>query len=230
MQHPNNQYNASSIWTGIFIGLAGVLLLLSRITTVIPAWLVSWPAAIMALGVLIGIYTKFNPFVWLILVLWDGFLIVDKTMPRLNLHNYTGPVSIIFLGLCFIVARYMALHAKKISSKKGNFNVTNIFSHNKNSFGADGYNGGNIACITGSLELKLNNNFINDEAVVDITVFMGSVKLAIPPNWVIKNTVMTFIGSLSDQRTPPVAFAGITKKVIFKGSISMGVLEIVNEL
>jgi hypothetical protein len=59
---------------------------------------------------------------------------------------------------------------------------------------------------------------------------MGAVKLAIPGNWIIKNNITTFMGAITDYRKPAALYQQASKTVTFKGSVSLGALELVTEL
>jgi hypothetical protein len=216
------------VFTGIFLFIIGLLLLISKITPgVVPVWLVTWPMAIIGTGILLGVITRRKTIVWLIPIFWGVYALLEQQMPELNLKQYSGAISIIFVGLLFIGMRFIpAWHVKKDAFKGNVLNVTTVFSHNQNSFTVNAYNNSLLVCVMGNMEVKMDGNFIQDDAVINASVSMGVVKLTVPPNWVIKNNMTTLLGAVTDNRKP-AAVTGLTKSITLAGNVTMGVIEII---
>lgn len=216
------------VFTGIFLCIAGLLLLISKITPgAVPAWLVTWPVAAIGAGLLIGILSKRNTILWLIPIFWGTYALLQQQLPDLNLKQYTGAVSIIFVGLLFIGMRFIpAWHAKKDAFDGNVLTVTTICSHNENSFTVSDYNNSLLVCALGNMEVKMEGDFIGDNAVINASVTMGVAKLTLPTNWVIKNNMTTLLGAVTDNRKP-AAFGGFTKTITLTGNVSLGAIEII---
>jgi di/tricarboxylate transporter len=60
------------MWTGIFILLIGVAVLIDRTSTGLPEWLISWQTFLIALGLFIGVKHQFRNVAWLVLILVGG--------------------------------------------------------------------------------------------------------------------------------------------------------------
>ena len=97
-------YMRGRLWTGVFILLIGVVLLL-KVSNVIPpewSWVYTWPVFLIALGMFIGLRHGFRGITWLILMLLGGAFLADHMYPDMELRRYTWPFILIILGLFFI--------------------------------------------------------------------------------------------------------------------------------
>ncbi len=223
----------SKKWIGIALIAAGALLTANRLNAGVPDWLVGFPAALVAGGLLLGFYNRFSRLYWIIPVFWGAYLMVEQAMPELGLHQYTTAVSFIAMGIIFITLhRLPAFHAKKSASNVSTANnVTNILSHVKRSINTSDYPGSNMVCVLGNVELDLTGAFINDEAEIDITIVMGASTLAIPAHWVVKNEMSAVLGVVADKR--PAQASGIQptiKTLVLKGAVILGNIDITNRL
>lgn len=217
------------MFTGIFLFTIGTLLLLSKITPgVVPEWLVTWPVAVIGTGLLLAVITKRKTIIWLIPIFWGVYALLEQQMPELNLKQYTGAISIIFVGLLFIGMRFIpAWHMKKDAFDGNILNVTTVFSHNQNSFTVNGYNNGLLVCVLGNMEVKMEGDFMQDNAVINTSVSMGVAKLTLPRNWIIKNNITTLLGSVTDNRKPALPGMGPAKSITLAGNVTMGAIEII---
>jgi len=217
------------VFTGIFLFIIGILLLISKITPgVVPAWLVTWPVAVIGTGLLIALISRRKTILWLIPIFWGSYALLQQQMPELNLKQYSGAISIIFVGLLFLSMRFIpAWYIKKDALKGKMLNVTTVFSHNENSFNVNTYSGSRLVCVMGNMELKFESDFIEDNAVIEASVTMGVAKLTIPANWLIKNNMVSLLGAVSDNRKPAPAGAALVKSITLTGNVSMGVIEII---
>jgi len=216
------------VFTGIFLTIAGGLLLLNKLVAgIVPAWLVSWPAAVIGFGLLIALVSKRKTILWIIPVFWGGFALLEQQMPELNIQRYSGAVSIIFVGFLFLGMRFIpSFYIKKEANKGDKLAINNVFSHNQNNFIVNNYTGSNLMCAFGNMEIKLEGDFAQDDAVIYTSVNMGVIQLTVPPNWVIKNNITTLLGAVSDERKPANIQAAKPKTITLAGNVTLGRLEI----
>ncbi len=228
MQH---QFYArrDTVFTGIFLTIAGLLLLVSKlIPGSLPGWLVSWPMAVIGTGLLIAVISKRKTILWIIPIFWGGFAMLEQQMPELNIQKYSGAVSIIFVGLLFLGMRYIPAFYINKDRKRGNIlNITTVFTHNQSTFNVNNYNGSRLICVLGNMEIKMENDFDQDDAIIDASITMGVLKLTVPPNWIVKNSMASLLGAITDYRKPAAANTGTTKTITLAGNVSMGAIEIV---
>ncbi|MCW3109176.1 MAG: hypothetical protein JWQ09_3682, partial [Segetibacter sp.] len=100
--HQDHYKRNGRVWTGLFLVGAGILLFAFKMGAPLPAWIFTWPVALIAFGLLIGIRHSFRSPGWLILILIGGLNLVDRMNPGLNFHTFIAPVIIIVVGLFFI--------------------------------------------------------------------------------------------------------------------------------
>src|SRR6185312_16149496 len=93
----------SRISGGVFLLLIGVLLLAYKMGAPIPGWVFTWPVLLIAIGLFIGIKSKFHNPGSFILILIGSIFFIDQSIPGVNLQNYIAPIILICLGVLFIV-------------------------------------------------------------------------------------------------------------------------------
>ena len=95
--------NQSRISGGVFLLLIGVLLLAYKMGAPIPGWVFTWPMLLIAIGLFIGVKSRFHNPGSLIMILIGGIFFIDQSVPGVNLQNYIAPIILICLGVLFIV-------------------------------------------------------------------------------------------------------------------------------
>ncbi len=93
----------SHIWTGTFILLIGVALLLRTTVDNFPGWIFSWKMLLVALGVFIGLRHGFKGIAWLILINVGSVLLINDIYAELTFRRYMWPVALIIVGIFFIL-------------------------------------------------------------------------------------------------------------------------------
>ena len=89
------------------------------------------------------------------------------------------------------------------------------------------FRGGDASAFMGSVEIDLRDSRMGStEALVDVSVMMGSVELRIPRDWTVESRVSAALGSFEDLTTAPVD--GSAKRLVVQGSVFMGSVEIRN--
>ena len=89
------------------------------------------------------------------------------------------------------------------------------------------FRGGDATAFMGSVEIDLRDSRMGaNEALVDVSVMMGSVELRIPRDWSVESRVSAMLGSFEDLTIAPVDASG--KRFVVRGSVFMGSVEIRN--
>jgi predicted membrane protein len=99
----DRKINQSRISGGVFLLLIGVLLLAYKMGAPIPGWVFTWPVLLIAIGLFIGIKSKFHNPGSFIMILIGSIFFIDQSVPGINLQNYIAPIILICLGVLFIV-------------------------------------------------------------------------------------------------------------------------------
>ncbi len=229
---------------GLFLIAGGILLLMNKMgVTLVPEWVFTWPVLIIAIGFLIGLQHRFRHFIWLILIVWGSFSLVDQQMPGLQLHNYTSAVALILVGIFFIFRRNRHYHRNKWNKTRDysfvNNNVSNaedgeyidstsVFGGAKKVVVSKNFKGGDITCFMGGAEIDLTQADIQGKAVIDATTVFGGAKIIVPSNWDVKIETTVAFGSVEDKRQLQGLNVDPNKLLIIDGTAVFGGIEINN--
>jgi predicted membrane protein len=89
------------------------------------------------------------------------------------------------------------------------------------------FRGGDATAFMGSVEIDLRECRMGaTEAVVDVSVMMGSVELRIPRDWTVESRVSALLGSFEDLTDAPVETSAT--RFVVRGTVLMGSVEIRN--
>ena len=248
-QDNNNQVQQNSrLWTGIFLVVAGVLLLAVKAGLNIPHWLYSWQAFLIGIGIVTGIRHRFrNPGAFIMIFIGAAFL-ADDYLGDYNIHVYIWPAGIIVLGLFFILRPSRMFKQQGLSEQKdvvqpewqGGFqplqsdmrisseevmDVTAVFGSVKKRLITKSFRGGDITAFMGGVEIDLTGADIQTSAVLDISAVFGGVKLIIPADWNVQNKATAVFGGVEDKRNMP-ATLNSNKLLIIDGAAVFGGIEL----
>ncbi|HET6226823.1 MAG TPA: LiaF domain-containing protein [Bacteroidia bacterium] len=87
---------------GIFVVIAGCLLLARQMGADLPNWLFQWYTFLIALGLFVGIKHGFKNFFWLILILVGGSYLMSDIYPEFSIRPFLWPIVVIIAGLFII--------------------------------------------------------------------------------------------------------------------------------
>jgi predicted membrane protein len=91
------------------------------------------------------------------------------------------------------------------------------------------FRGGALSVTMGEIKADLRRAAMaGDEAALDLSVAMGGVELYVPSNWQVVNDVSPFMGVVEDKTEPRPDAAGVQRKLILRGKITMGAVTITN--
>jgi len=243
---PVNYKNNGRVLTGLFFVVGGFLLLAYKMGAPVPVWLISWPVALIALGIIISIKHRFKSAAGLILILIGGFNLADQFNPDLNFRAYSFPIIIILIGLFFILRpkhRWRHRHdwadqreewKSKIESRLHHpkyqgadyIDSTSVLGGAKKIILSKNFKGGDITCFMGGAEIDLSQADIEETAVLDITMVFGGCKLIVPSNWEIKSEVSVVFGGLDDKRSVNAGNITTGKVLILEGTVVFGGIDI----
>jgi hypothetical protein len=90
------------IMAGLFIIVIGSLLLAKKAGVVLPSWIFSFEALLIALGLFLGFRHSFKGLLWPIPILVGAFLLLDDFFPHFDITEFTWPLVIIAVGLFMV--------------------------------------------------------------------------------------------------------------------------------
>ncbi len=240
--------NGSRVGGGLFLLLAGFLLLAYKMGAPIPGWVFTWPVLLIAIGLLTGIKSRFhNPGSYILILIGSVFL-VDQSIPGIDLHNYIAPIILIGLGLLFIIrprghsiGRYRRARWERhgftpfepeaSSAAKNNeeyVDIHAVFGGVKKNIQSKNFKGGEITCFMGGAEISFMQADIQHPVVLEINNVFGGTKLIIPGNWEVQTEISAMFGGVEDKRNFQNAIPDVEKKIILRGSCVFGGIEINN--
>lgn len=243
-------YRQGRMWTGIFILLIGVAVLIDRTTTGLPEWLISWQTFLIALGLFIGVKHQFRNVAWLVLILVGSAFLLPEINPELNFRPYVWPAVLIIVG-AFIILRPRRCNwddsetndsqkksgpapdieeAKIVDetsySKEDFVHTTSVFGGVKKNIISKNFKGGDLVNIFGGSELDLSRSDINGVATVEVTNIFGGTKLIVPSDWSVKSDAAVIFGGIDDKRHIPNDPAATNKTLLIKGTVIFGGVDI----
>ena len=254
----NKGINNSRLGTGVILLLVGVLLLAYKMGAPIPAWIFSWPVILIAVGLLVGIKSRFqNPGAF-IMILIGAIFLADRSIPGMDFHNYLIPVLLIGIGLIVIFRpkndrgrrRDQRINPGRDSWRKtadtntesqpatgetiyeadnGEYiNIQAVFGGIKKSIQSKNFKGGDILSFMGGSEINFMQADIQAPIVLEVNNVFGGTKLIIPSNWDVQNNISAVFGGVEDKRVFNNSLPDSNKKILLKGSCVFGGIEVTN--
>lgn len=235
------------VWTGLFLVAAGALLLAFRLGAPLPAWIFTWPVALIAFGVLLCLRHNFRNPGGLILIVIGGMNLADRLNPGLNFHQYVAPVIIIAIGLIitlrprrpyrfsrrwreeFAHDESVAAHSSYDEKKNDDadyINSISVFGGVKKNILSKNFKGGEITCFMGGAEFNLLQSDIQGQVTLEVTQVFGGTKLIVPSNWQIKTEVVTIFGGIEDKRPLQAGNINYEKVLVLVGTTVFGGIDI----
>ncbi len=91
------------------------------------------------------------------------------------------------------------------------------------------FRGGALSVTMGEIKADLRRAAIEgEEAALDLSLTMGGVELYVPGNWTVVNDVAPFMGVVEDKTEPRPDAAGVQRRLVLRGKITMGAVTITN--
>ncbi|MEO8821935.1 MAG: LiaF domain-containing protein [Ginsengibacter sp.] len=244
--------NHSRVGGGVFLLLAGFLLLAYKMGAPIPSWVFTWPVLLIVIGLFTGIKSRFHNPGSFILILIGGVFLIDQSVPGIDLHNFIAPIILIGLGFLFIMrprrqsfryyrkirwgrtpfagpeTEFTPQNTDRLEGKEEYLDVHAILGGVKKNVQSKNFKGGEIVCFMGGAEINLMQADIQHPVTLEINTVFGGTKLIIPGNWEVQTEISAVFGGVEDKRNFQNQNPDDGKKIILKGSCLFGGIEINN--
>jgi predicted membrane protein len=249
-QDIEKRIRSSRIGSGMFLVLAGLLLLAYKMGAPFPAWIFTWPVLLIGIGLLVGIKSRFRNPGSFILILIGGVFLIDQSVPGINIGNYIAPIIMIGLGILFILrprhhsfGRHRRMRWQQrgfpgnemgntnFETKKENeeyIDVHSVLGGVKKNIQSKNFKGGEIVCFMGGAEINMMQADIQGTVVLEVNNVFGGTKLIIPANWHVQIEISATFGGVEDKRNFQSNTPDQDKKIVLKGSCLFGGIEIAN--
>lgn len=227
-----------SVVVSIVLIAVGTLFFLDNIH-VLPIWDVwrFWPGVLIFSGVA-KIVERRDASGWL----WGSFLILCGAVWLCNnfhlLHVNFGmvwPLTLITFGV-MMLAR--ALESPGAWTRRGVVLGVSairefvVFSGSKKKLETANFEGGEILCIFGGVDLNLRKCGISSadhQAVIDVSITFGGVEIRIPEGWRVTNQCVAVFGACEDKTVAPRPESGAPAPVlVIRGHAMFGAVNIEN--
>jgi predicted membrane protein len=218
---------------GLIVLCVGVILLLDNMDLLYAEdYLRWWPALVMFYGAARLTDPQANRFWSLFWIAAGGVLLLD----RLDVIEFTmsdwWPIVLIAIGGAVLwgslrrtPGQTAILTGNEGSSDDSTINLTAVMGGFERRNNSRDFRGGKITTIMGGCELDLRQADIREMATIEVFAFWGGISLKVPEAWSVRLEGMPIMGGFSDETRP---IAGATKRLIIRGSVVMGGVEIKN--
>ena len=106
----------SQIYTGAFILLIGIGILLRKLGAPIPYYLMSWKVLLIVIGLFIGFRSGFKEINWIIPIVIGSVFLIGDIFPYLSFGRIAWPAAIIAVGAIILIK---GLKANAITKNNG---------------------------------------------------------------------------------------------------------------
>jgi predicted membrane protein len=222
----------------------------------IPGWVFTWPVLLIAIGLLVGVKSKFHNPGSLIMILIGTVFLIDQSIPQLDFHNYIFPIILIIMGIVFILRpkgrrwdrrwerwndRHNRFYGQEphsgmvsqndnpVRDDSGEYiDVQAVFGGVKRNIQSKNFKGGEIVSFMGGAEINFMQADLQHPVVLEVNNVFGGTKLIIPSNWDVKNEISAVFGGVEDKRTYTNSTPDPGKRISLKGSCVFGGIEVTN--
>lgn len=225
-------------WFGFAVLLVGAFILLRKLELLNFNVREYWPIMLIAVGLLIGVKSKFKnnaPFILIgigVFKLIPAFTILGVSSSTLAL-----PAGLMIIGLYIILKPQSAKKRggcyKEIEANTNDSDLVNVdvtFGGRKEIVTSKTFKGGDVNITFGGAEINLlqADNTYGEPMVLNTRVSFGGVELIIPSDWEVKNNIDPSFGSLEDHRSMYTGSSNTEEKktLVLNGSCTFGSIEI----
>lgn len=244
-----NSYNynkrSGKVWVGFILLVIGFILLINTLGFYVPDWLISWPMALIVIGIVNGTRHNFRHPAAVILILIGSVFLIERIVPELSFGNFVWPVAIILLGLYMIVGRNKrssafrnnpgnldwdkrvddegnTIHTEVPPASEDYIDSVSIFGGIKKSIMSKNFRGGEIVTIMGGAEINLSQADFTGPVVLEVVQIFGGTKIIVPPHWKVSSEMAAIFGGIEDKRMMSVDPMKSDKLIIIKGTSIFG--------
>jgi len=219
---------------GVMFILLGALLLnnfFDILPIVFPWYVFSWKMALIVIGLLLLIGDKHRSTGWVLIGIGTFFLIKDLLDLRFfEMLQVVIPAILILAGLKLLLPKRYKFW-KNSPDDSITFDSSNrledvsVFGGGKKNVTSENFQGGEIVCIFGGVELNFKHTTLASSPVtVEVVCLFGGCTLFVPEDWTIRTEAVSIFGGFSDLRTKfnPALVTNPEKVVVVKGVVIFG--------
>lgn len=215
---------------GVFVLLFGGLLLLDRAGVLYAEdYLQFWPAALIVLGLSKLVQKGNSKTAGLVLSVIGGWLLLDNLGYAHFEFRTLWPILLVLFGVHLVIGeiRRRARPSSGEGPAVAEIDAFAVLGGVKRTSSSQEFRGGSATALLGSTEIDLRQAAIaGGQAVIDTFAWWGGIEILVPETWEVVMQGVPILGAFEDETRPPVG--GSTQKLIIKGAVVMGGVEIRN--
>ncbi|HUA19024.1 MAG TPA: DUF5668 domain-containing protein [Bryobacteraceae bacterium] len=228
---------AGGIFGGAIVVAVGLLLLLDNLGIVRfrDVWQY-WPVLLIVWGVS-HVLSSQTPsgYAWggIVALIGALFLLNNLDIIFFNFH-ILWPLIIVGVGVVMLVHalerhQYWGANAPPPSSDPMAESFA-IFGNTNRRIDSQDFRGGKASSVFGEVIFDLRNAAMTaDQAVIDLDVVFGSVKIFVPQTWLVQVRAATVFGGVEDKTLPPRPDPNVkTPRLIIAGNVVFGAISLFN--
>lgn len=191
-----------------------------------------WPAALIALG-LVQIVQSRAPGGWLGGAIWIaiGSLLLGNRLGYFSISIFSfWPLLLVLIGLRMVVQAYSAGSTDPLNADASpTLSAVSILGGFDRKIMSQELRRIEITSFLGGGKLDLRDAKPADgQAVINVVAVMGGCHITVPSTWNVLLEVTPFMGGVDDRRRPPVTPDPAAPRLIVRGFVMMGGVEIVD--
>jgi predicted membrane protein len=196
-----------------------------------PWYVFSWKAALIVIGILLLIGDKHRSTGWVFISIGAFFLVKDIfDLGFFEMLQVIIPAVLILAGLKLLLPRHRKFW-KSSPEDSITFDSSNrledisVFGGGKKNVTSDNFQGGEIVCIFGGVELNFKHTtLVSSPATVEVVCLFGGCTLFVPEDWTVRTEAVSIFGGFSDLRTKfnPALVTNPEKVLVVKGVVIFG--------
>ncbi|HVA99129.1 MAG TPA: DUF5668 domain-containing protein, partial [Bacteroidia bacterium] len=237
------------IFGGMTLVIAGSLFFAKEVGAAIPDWVFTWKMLLIAIGLASGFKHSFRSSGWFILILIGSAFIISDQYPQLMINHLIWPSILILIGLFIMFKprrkcnnhyyRRRWRHQPYFDKSQDSFNyskddatsedlidITSVMSGTKKSVVSKNFKGGEISAVLGGAEIDFSQADFSGTISMEVTAVLGGIQLIFPAHWEIESQLVAMMGGIDDKRPIQTSSTDTPKKIILKGTVVMGGIEI----
>lgn len=232
---------------GIFVVIAGSLFLARELGAELPYWIFTWKTLLIAFGAMLAFKHGFRRPFWLIPIVIGAAYLIGDVYPTLAFRHLLWPILIILFGLMIIFKphrNYHRFHRRRYrryyrhqhhhyrqsfqeeTSNDDRIETNTFMGAVKKIILSKNFKGGELNNVLGGTELNLSQADFEGTITLEINNVLGGTTLIVPANWEISSELISVLGSIDDKRPVQNTPGQSNKKLILKGTVFMGGIEI----
>lgn len=231
----SRHHRGGGLFPGLVLVAWGGLLLLRELGILDPSLRARdfWPLILIAVGVSIAVRRRRlgGVLFGLAVALLGAGLLAERLGYAVGVAHL-WPILLIAAGIGVILSGFGARHAPRLANEQvsaGDLQRSVTMGNLALVVDSQRFDGGSLSATMGEIRVDLRRAAMAaEEAVLHLSLTMAGVELWVPSNWQVVSDVSPFMGVVEDRTEPRPDGAGVQRRLVLRGKITMGAVTIKN--